>query len=355
MKNLLNFVNTLSGLINSMVDEAVICDKEGIIHFANTNFLLSNGYELKSVKHKPISKFINYPSFLKTGTLFNSDDILIKNVMVNFGNGQSLSRKAAIFKLYGPSLEYSGFAIVFQSPDPEIEEIRSDLNKNKFLNIINQRNDAVWFSSDIVNRLTIFITDSIQLICGWSTDEFYRGGWLFFLSLIHPEDLPGLIESHGKWLMQENQFGFMLDHVPYHYFVRFRHRNTSYLRMDIEYNVQMREKNKVRLIFGSYRPLPENTELTRDVFKQIDGKTFVDLDFLKNLQQRSLSNSKNLPSLSPREKVVMDLLANGSSTDEIAAALHLSKHTVNTHRKQIIRKMGAKNVADLVKKYLSMQ
>lgn len=353
MKNLLNFINVVSGLINHMLDEVIICDRGGIIHYSNSIFLSSFGHELKSIKHKHINTLIDFAPFSKLETLFRLDDILIKDLNVRLENNQLLSRKAAIHKIFGPSSKYSGFAIVLQKENSEIEGFRKYLSSNKFLSIINQRNDAVWFSSDIVNRVTVFITDSLLSITGWSTVEFYRGGWLFFLSLIHPEDLPGLIESHAKWMMQRNQFGLMLDHIPYHYSVRFRHRNTSYISMDVEYNVQMRMNNNVRLIFGSYRPIPDNTMITRDVFRQFDGKTFVDLDFLKNLQQRGESNSKKLPSLSLREREVMDLLVNGSSTDEIATKLHLSKHTVNTHRKQIIRKMGAKNIADLVKKYLS--
>jgi DNA-binding CsgD family transcriptional regulator len=222
------------------------------------------------------------------------------------------------------------------------------------LKVLNYRKDAIWFCSDIVNRQTVFITDTIDSICGWKTEEFYKGGWLFFLSLIHPDDLFTLIDSHTKWMLQKNKTGPMVDHIPYHIFLKFRCRDASYLRMDVEYNVQQREGENVKLIFGSYRPLPNNTELTRDYIRQIDGRTFIELNFLKNMNHKnSDKNQGSFPSLTVREKQVLDLLSDGCSSEIIASEMHVSIHTVNTYRKQIMKKFEAKNLAELVKKYIS--
>lgn len=49
-----------------------------------------------------------------------------------------------------------------------------------------------------------------------------------------------------------------------------------------------------------------------------------------------------------REMEVLRLLSAGHSTAEIAKALHISVQTANTHRKNMIRKSGAKNSIDLV-------
>lgn len=45
--------------------------------------------------------------------------------------------------------------------------------------------------------------------------------------------------------------------------------------------------------------------------------------------------------LTPRQKEVLQLLGEGASTDEIAAALHLSKETVRNHIRHILRELGA--------------
>jgi len=56
------------------------------------------------------------------------------------------------------------------------------------------------------------------------------------------------------------------------------------------------------------------------------------------------------PDLSPREREVLDLIARGSTNREIAAALHLSPHTIHEHTSTLYRKLGARNRADAVQR-----
>lgn len=62
--------------------------------------------------------------------------------------------------------------------------------------------------------------------------------------------------------------------------------------------------------------------------------------------------SKN--SLTPREKEVLQCLANGETSQDIAEKLYLSINTVNNYRTSIMLKLDAKNMAILVKKALKM-
>ena len=52
--------------------------------------------------------------------------------------------------------------------------------------------------------------------------------------------------------------------------------------------------------------------------------------------------------LTPREREVLQLLAEGKSNKETASALGISVMTVETHRSNIMRKLGAHSVAELV-------
>jgi DNA-binding NarL/FixJ family response regulator len=53
--------------------------------------------------------------------------------------------------------------------------------------------------------------------------------------------------------------------------------------------------------------------------------------------------------LTPREREVLQLLAEGKSTKEIAHTLLVSARTIETHRAQIMDKLGIRNVAGLTK------
>lgn len=53
--------------------------------------------------------------------------------------------------------------------------------------------------------------------------------------------------------------------------------------------------------------------------------------------------------LSPREREVLQLLAEGKSTRQIATDLHVSVKTIEVHRKQIMDKLGLQSLAELIK------
>jgi DNA-binding NarL/FixJ family response regulator len=53
--------------------------------------------------------------------------------------------------------------------------------------------------------------------------------------------------------------------------------------------------------------------------------------------------------LSPREREVLQLIAEGKRSSEIADLLHISVKTVDTHRQQIMHKLQTRSVAQLTK------
>lgn len=62
-----------------------------------------------------------------------------------------------------------------------------------------------------------------------------------------------------------------------------------------------------------------------------------------------------IASLTPRERQVLDLVVQGKLNKQIAAELQLSQKTVEAHRANLMSKMQASNVADLVKQAMAGQ
>ena len=58
--------------------------------------------------------------------------------------------------------------------------------------------------------------------------------------------------------------------------------------------------------------------------------------------------------LTEKEKSVLSLVSSGLTTKEIADNLNISHHTVESHRKNLLRKCGAKNSAELVLKTIQV-
>lgn len=63
---------------------------------------------------------------------------------------------------------------------------------------------------------------------------------------------------------------------------------------------------------------------------------------------KSFSGS-NQNLLSAREREVLALISEGKTSEHIAGLLFLSTNTIDTHRKNIISKLGARNVTDAVR------
>ena len=95
-------------------------------------------------------------------------------------------------------------------------------------------------------------------------------------------------------------------------------------------------------------------ELARAIRTVVAGKTYLSPsisgvvvdDYLHRLSKADFSG---LDVLTSREREVLQLLAEGKSTKQIALKLHISVKTVETHRRQIMNKLDIHTVAELTK------
>jgi DNA-binding NarL/FixJ family response regulator len=79
----------------------------------------------------------------------------------------------------------------------------------------------------------------------------------------------------------------------------------------------------------------------------------VDIDDLRDCLERYDQKQNHFPyiensSLSEREKEVARLLCKGKTSLDIAELLFISKHTVDTHRRRILEKLGIKSTTELL-------
>lgn len=96
----------------------------------------------------------------------------------------------------------------------------------------------------------------------------------------------------------------------------------------------------------------EKEELLKAINMIASGENY----FAEELEEKYLSNSSkiekqvsNLTELSSREKEILVLIAHEYNTAEIAEKTFISLNTVNTHRRNLLSKLNAKNTAGLVK------
>ncbi|MBU2948591.1 response regulator [Zobellia uliginosa] len=84
----------------------------------------------------------------------------------------------------------------------------------------------------------------------------------------------------------------------------------------------------------------------------LDGGQYLQKDIQKKLLQSSLGQKKAssfIPKLTRREKEVLTAISEELTTNEIADKLCISSKTVETHRMNLISKLGARNSVGLIK------
>lgn len=91
-------------------------------------------------------------------------------------------------------------------------------------------------------------------------------------------------------------------------------------------------------------------EILLKALEQVEnGSRYFDPN-VKPINHHSADNFTNGLKLSSREKEILQLLIAGLTNKEIATRLCLSEMTIKTHRKNIMGKMDAHNLADLLQK-----
>lgn len=94
--------------------------------------------------------------------------------------------------------------------------------------------------------------------------------------------------------------------------------------------------------------------LSKAIVTIANGDTFFDPNVAFNFMNDYINENVTIGKsekivLSNREKQILQLIANGSTSKEIAEALFIAKTTVDTHRKNMIRKLSLKGGNELVK------
>jgi len=97
------------------------------------------------------------------------------------------------------------------------------------------------------------------------------------------------------------------------------------------------------------------SELIAAIAAVVAGKSFfspavaqvVFDDYVRSLTQRGITDRYD--ALSEREREVLQLVAEGKSSKEIADVLSISPATVETHRAHLLQKLGLRNTAEVVR------
>ena len=100
----------------------------------------------------------------------------------------------------------------------------------------------------------------------------------------------------------------------------------------------------------------ERFELERAIITVYEGGKYFS-PVVTNILAEAVSKpeANEASEVTPREKEVLDLVARGNSTKQIADLLGISVRTVESHRINMLKKMKVNNTAELIKKAIELK
>ncbi len=93
-----------------------------------------------------------------------------------------------------------------------------------------------------------------------------------------------------------------------------------------------------------------SAELVRAIRAVVAGQTYICPEAAESLVSATgASNWDEVPRLSPREREILRLIADGVRSPAIAEQLHISVGTVEVHRRNMMRKLAMRTIAELTR------
>lgn len=221
----------------------------------------------------------------------------------------------------------------------------SDMGQNYSLNALQQENDQLktrirWLENllDHVPALLYTHQNDIKTvnwcnrymedITGYTMAEMSSMGLNFFKAIMHPDDFDIAVIAQQSFQENKSVFGGV---------VRFRKRGTENWcwLVGLAMPFTRKEDGRVKDVICAFLDLTMAMD-TNDLLAEA----------MREVLRRH--NEDVLSKLTAREREVMKLAVNGLNNKEIADALNLSRHTIETHRKNIRLKLKVRNTAELI-------
>lgn len=220
------------------------------------------------------------------------------------------------------------------------------------------RHTVIIFSSCGETVCTFFTSRNFRSILGYPSKAFIDEGVQFVISRVHPMDLTSLLQfmeaSHrpaATWFGDPEAGTFQCVY-------RFKHADGRWRWVTQELLVlSLTRSGLLDKVLMTFRDCTtQQKKIAEQQFATLAGKRTNSrlLDAVLATQQKLESRDAAMVAsaylLTTREKEVLQLVAKGFSSKQIAHALSISKHTVESHRKHLLQKLKANNVAELIQK-----
>lgn len=190
----------------------------------------------------------------------------------------------------------------------------------------------------------IYVSDNPIFLCGTRPEQVLREGYMFYLKNVPEKDL--------EMLLQINTAGFA-------FFNQLTKEDRSNYFISYDFHLKQ-QKGDLMLINHKLKPLlldhHGNPWIALCLVSISSNKKAGNIRFKNSELNKSYEfnieanewHEVKMISLNNREKNILMLSAQGLTMEEIASQLFLSADTIKFHKKNIFRKLNAKNITEAI-------
>lgn len=229
-------------------------------------------------------------------------------------------------------------------PKVEIEE---HIKKLIELDYFYPYNSTFYCITNTVKQNFEFVSKNFTACTGLSREKMMAGGMDYFWTLFHPEDIKLWLESLNNLMtftmteLDDEQ----RKRTSYTWNYRIKNADNNYVNI-IQNTTPLQFDDAKKPIIGMAHYTVLNGELAMDICAT--AKYLNDKNEYETLFYQNVSNTKLLGLISNRERDIIRLIITKNTSEAIAEKLNISVHTVNTHRRNILKKINIDSTYELI-------
>lgn len=234
-------------------------------------------------------------------------------------------------------------------PSVEIEE---HIKKLIELDYFYPYNNTFYCITNTVHQSFEFVSKNFSACTGLPHEKMIKGGMDYFWSLFHPEDIKLWLKSLTNLMSFTMTELSEQQRTRMSYTWNYRIKNSSEEYVNIIQNttpLQFDESNKPIIGMAHYTVL--NGAMQMDICAS--AKYLNENNEYETLFYENVSSSKLLDVISNRERDIIRLIITKNTSESISQKLNISIHTVNTHRRNILKKLNIDSTFELISYFKS--
>lgn len=233
-------------------------------------------------------------------------------------------------------------------------EKKKEFNLNEYLRVFHSFDRYFYSVADISSLKVIEAGGPIEQCIGYSREDVINKGYRLMLKVHHLQDTIRSARGGSRY------FKYLYQQQPHH---------RPYIKVNRTLDLFCKDGRKIHVlaqsipvlfndlmepiymlnIFSDITDIKPERRYTHYIIDNSNPEESKRIDLFNNDELSSYQLDNALP-ISPAERRVIALIAEGKTSNEIAEELFLSAHTVKTHRKNMLEKLGCDNTAQLIKK-----